>query len=111
VTAKGHQDAFPRPRLNARCWFSQETFAGSQGNGRGASAAGGARFTGYKAHGGVNSLRSACCGLAAAIGSAAPLFPTLPSIVILEEKVGIHRWSWQLLKLPKATTKRRVRTV
>ena len=54
-------------------------------------------------------MRSACCGLAAAIGSAAPLFPTLPSIVILEEKVGIHRWSWQLLKLPKATTKRRVR--
>jgi hypothetical protein len=37
------------------------------------------------------------------------LFPTLPSIVILEEKAGIHRWSWQLLKLPKATTKRRVR--
>jgi hypothetical protein len=36
------------------------------------------------------------------------LFPTLPSIVILK-KVGIHRWSWQLLKLPKATTKRRVR--
>ena len=56
-------------------------------------------------------MRSACCGLAAAIGSAAPLFPTLPSIVILEEKVGIHRWSWQLLKLPKATTKLWVRTV
>jgi hypothetical protein len=29
--------------------------------------------------------------------------------VILEEKVGIHRWSWQRLKLPKATAKRRVR--
>ena len=29
----GHEDAFPRPRLNAHCRFSQETFAGSQGNG------------------------------------------------------------------------------
>jgi len=38
------------------------------------------------------------------------LFPTPPSIVILEEKVGIHRWSWQRLKLSNATTKRRVRS-
>ena len=53
-------------------------------------------------------MRSACCGWATAIGFAAPLFPTLSSIVILK-KVGIHRWAWQLLKLPKATTKRRVR--
>ena len=32
-------------------------------------------------------------GSATAIGFAAPLFTTLLSIVILEEKVGIHRWS------------------
>src|SRR5580693_1277618 len=31
---KGHEDAFPRPRLSARCWFSQGTFAGTWGNGR-----------------------------------------------------------------------------
>jgi hypothetical protein len=37
------------------------------------------------------------------------IVPDPASIVILEEKVGIHRWSWQLLKRPKATTKRRVR--
>ena len=24
----GHEDAFPRPRLSARCRFSQRTFAG-----------------------------------------------------------------------------------
>ena len=30
----GHEDAFPRPTLNARCRFSQETFAGKRGNGR-----------------------------------------------------------------------------
>jgi hypothetical protein len=30
----GHEDAFPRPRLSARCWFSQGTFAGTWGNGR-----------------------------------------------------------------------------
>jgi hypothetical protein len=30
----GHEDAFPRPRLNARCRFSQGTFAGTRGNGR-----------------------------------------------------------------------------
>ncbi len=30
---------------------------------------------------------------ATAIGFAAPLFTTLLSIVILKEKVGIHRWS------------------
>src|SRR5438067_12895481 len=46
---------------------------------------------------------------ATAIGFARHCSRTLPSIVILEEKVGIHRWSWQLLKLPKATAKRRVR--
>src|SRR5260370_511672 len=32
-------------------------------------------------------------GAATAIGFAAPLFTTLLSIVILKEKVGIHRWS------------------
>ena len=30
----GHEDAFPRPRLSARCRFSQRTFAGTWGNGR-----------------------------------------------------------------------------
>jgi hypothetical protein len=30
----GHVDAFPRPRLSARCRFSQGTFAGTRGNGR-----------------------------------------------------------------------------
>ena len=30
----GHEDAFPRPRLNARCRFSQRIFAGTRGNGR-----------------------------------------------------------------------------
>jgi drug/metabolite transporter (DMT)-like permease len=32
-------------------------------------------------------------GSATALGVAAPLFTTLLSIVILKEKVGIHRWS------------------
>ena len=30
----GHEDAFPTSRLSARCRFSQETFAGTRGNGR-----------------------------------------------------------------------------
>ena len=30
----GHEDAFPRPRLSARCRYSQGTFAGTRGNGR-----------------------------------------------------------------------------
>jgi hypothetical protein len=30
----GHEDALPQPRLSARCWFSQRTFVGTQGNGR-----------------------------------------------------------------------------
>jgi hypothetical protein len=34
MTAVGHEDAFPRPRLSARCRFSQGTFAGTRGNGR-----------------------------------------------------------------------------
>ena len=34
MTGVGHEDAFPRPRLSARCRFSQGTFAGIQGNGR-----------------------------------------------------------------------------
>ena len=33
---KGHEDAFPRPRLSARNGFGQRTFAGRQGNGRNA---------------------------------------------------------------------------
>ena len=34
MTAQGHEDAFPRLRLSARCRFSQGTFAGTWGNGR-----------------------------------------------------------------------------
>src|ERR1700739_3280875 len=34
TAAMGHEDAFPRPRLSARCRFSQGTFAGTRGNGR-----------------------------------------------------------------------------
>ena len=30
----GHEDAFPPPRLSARCRFSQETFVGTRGNAR-----------------------------------------------------------------------------
>ena len=30
----GHEDAFLRPRLNARCPFGYGTFAGTHGNGR-----------------------------------------------------------------------------
>ena len=30
---KGHEDAFPRPRLNARCRFSQGTLVGTRANG------------------------------------------------------------------------------
>jgi len=32
--ALGHQDAFLRPRLSARYWFSQGTLAVTRGNGR-----------------------------------------------------------------------------
>ena len=32
----GYEDAFPRPKLSARSRFSQRTFAGTHGNGRGA---------------------------------------------------------------------------
>jgi hypothetical protein len=35
----GHEDAFPGPRLSARCRFSQGTFAGTRGNGRDAPRA------------------------------------------------------------------------
>jgi hypothetical protein len=35
----GHQDAFLRPRLSARCRFSQGTFARTRGNGRDAPIA------------------------------------------------------------------------
>src|ERR1700736_5653999 len=34
TSPSGHEDAFPRPRLSARCWFSQGTFAGTWGNRR-----------------------------------------------------------------------------
>jgi hypothetical protein len=34
MTAMGHEDAFPRPTLSARCRFSQETFARTGRNGR-----------------------------------------------------------------------------
>jgi hypothetical protein len=39
MAASGHEDAFPRPRLSARCRFSQGTFAGTWGNGRDAPIA------------------------------------------------------------------------
>src|SRR4029077_15513272 len=39
MAAKGHEDAFLRPRLSARCRFSQGTFAGTRGNGRDAPKA------------------------------------------------------------------------
>ena len=39
MTAKGHEGAFPRPRLSARCRFSQRTFAGTWDNGRDAPKA------------------------------------------------------------------------
>jgi hypothetical protein len=32
MTGEGHEDAFPRPRLSARCRFSQGTFPGTRGN-------------------------------------------------------------------------------
>ena len=34
MAGKGHEDAFPPSRLNARCEFSQKTFAGTRVNGR-----------------------------------------------------------------------------
>ena len=34
TAAMGHEDAFPRPRANGRCRFSEGTFAGTRGNGR-----------------------------------------------------------------------------
>jgi hypothetical protein len=39
MAEKGHEDAFPRPGLSARCRFSQGTFAGTRGNGRDAPIA------------------------------------------------------------------------
>jgi hypothetical protein len=32
MTAKGHEDAFPRPRLSARCRLGKATFGGTHGN-------------------------------------------------------------------------------
>ena len=34
MSAKGHQDAFPRPRLSGRNRFGQASFMGTRGNGR-----------------------------------------------------------------------------
>ena len=39
MAAKGHEDAFPRPTLSARCQISQRTFARTRGNGRDAPIA------------------------------------------------------------------------
>jgi hypothetical protein len=47
-SAKGHEDAFPRPRLSARCPFSQGTFAGTRGNGRDAPEAAVRRMTTHR---------------------------------------------------------------
>jgi hypothetical protein len=33
MAEKGHEDAFPPPRLSGRCRFSHGTFAGTRGNG------------------------------------------------------------------------------
>ena len=40
MAAMGHEDAFLRPRLNARYYFSKGTLAGTRGNGRDAFAVG-----------------------------------------------------------------------
>jgi hypothetical protein len=39
MTAMGHEDPFPPPRLSARYVIRQETFAGTHGNGRDAPIA------------------------------------------------------------------------
>jgi len=39
MAAMGHEDAFLRPRLNARYYFSKGTLAGTRGNGRDAPKA------------------------------------------------------------------------
>jgi len=45
MTGSGHEDAFPPPTLNARCRFSQGTFAGTRSNSRRAERAGRGRST------------------------------------------------------------------
>jgi len=39
MTAVGHEDAFPRPRLRGRCRFSQRTFTRTRSNERDAPKA------------------------------------------------------------------------
>ena len=39
TAAKGHEDAFPRPRLSVRCLFSQRALVGTWGNGQDAPIA------------------------------------------------------------------------
>ena len=39
MTASGDEEQFSPPRLNARCWFGQETIAGMHGNEQDASIA------------------------------------------------------------------------
>jgi hypothetical protein len=39
MTAMGHEERFPSPRLNGRCRFGQATFGRPAGNGRGAPKA------------------------------------------------------------------------
>ncbi len=39
TAGSGHEDAFPRPELSARCQCSQQTFAATRGNGRDAPIA------------------------------------------------------------------------
>src|ERR1700730_11549823 len=43
MAASGHEDAFPPPRLSGRCRFSQETLAGTRGNGEDAPIPAGRR--------------------------------------------------------------------
>ena len=46
MTGVGHEDAFLRPRLNARYRFSKGTLAGTRGNGRDAPIAAVRRMSG-----------------------------------------------------------------
>jgi hypothetical protein len=73
MTGTGHEDAFPRPRLSARCRFTQGTFAGTLGSGRDAPTAGILRVANNEGHGiirrnpGVVNMRDLVAGSEAAL--------------------------------------------
>jgi hypothetical protein len=79
----GHEDAFLRPKLSARCRFSQGTFAGTWGNGRDAPkatirASGSETAVGHSAIARLRSdhcrqTDSRCCRARAERGDALPL--------------------------------------